>query len=82
MGLLDDIKTDVDNIFRSRWELRKGLKVPAPEDLKLGNDAAEFERATILYADLSGSTEMVNSNDWRTSAEIYKSFLILRCKNH
>jgi class 3 adenylate cyclase len=80
MGLLDELKGDVVKIFRSQWELRKGLKVPSPEDLKLGNDAAEFERATVLYADLSGSTEMVNSNDWRIAAEIYKAFLICAAK--
>ncbi len=60
--------------------LEKGIKVPSPEDLKLGNDAAEFERATVLYADLSGSTQMVNSNDWRIAAEIYKAFLICAAK--
>jgi uridylate cyclase len=74
MSLRDELKGDVAKIFRSQWELRKGLKVPSPEDLKLDNDAAEFERATVLYADLSGSTEMVDSNDWRVRPKFTRRF--------
>jgi class 3 adenylate cyclase len=54
--------------------------VPAPEDLKLGNDAVEFERATVLYADLHGSTAMVNRESWTFAAEIYKTFLLCAAK--
>jgi len=49
--------------------------VPDPKKLKLTNDAIEFERATVLYADLSGSTSMVDSKTWQFAAEIYKAFL-------
>jgi len=41
----------------------------------LGNDAIEFERATVLYADLKGSTALVDAKHWQFCAEIYKAFL-------
>jgi class 3 adenylate cyclase len=36
-----------------------------------------FERATILYADLHGSTALVDAQPWTFAAEIYKAYL--RC---
>jgi class 3 adenylate cyclase len=72
-------KPDLDNavkkIFRDAWETRAGRVVPDPEDLALGNSAVVFERATVLYADLRGSTKLVNSKDWTFAAEIYKAYL-------
>jgi class 3 adenylate cyclase len=67
-------------IFASQWTVRSGRTVPDPTDLQLGNDAVEFERATILYADLSGSTIMVDSNNWQFSAGIYKSYPMCSAK--
>lgn len=49
--------------------------MPDPEDLLLGNTAVEFDRATILYADLSGSTKLVDAEDWTFAPEIYKAYL-------
>jgi hypothetical protein len=53
------LKDEVAKIFRSQWTTRNGYVVPDPDDAKLGNDAVVFEKATVLYADLSGSTAMV-----------------------
>lgn len=75
MGILSDLQAHAEETFRSRWETREGRVVPAPTDLKLSNDTVEFERATVLYADLSSSTTMVNTLGWMKAAEIYKSFL-------
>jgi class 3 adenylate cyclase len=75
MGLLSDLQNEVRDIFAAQWEMTKAYVVPDPEDLKLSNDAREFERATILYADLSGSTSLVNSQSWQMAGEIYKSYL-------
>jgi class 3 adenylate cyclase len=75
MALSDDLTSFVKSTFQSQWEKRTGYVVPDPEALKLTNDAIEFERATVLYADLSGSTSMVNSKTWPFAAEIYKNFL-------
>jgi class 3 adenylate cyclase len=76
MAFKDDLESTVKRIFREQWETRKGTKVPDPEDLALGkNDAIEFDRATVLYADLSGSTALVDTKGWTFAAEIYKTYL-------
>lgn len=75
MALADDMKAAVEKIFKSGWTKRDGQVVPEPEDLKLGNDSVEFVRATVLYADLSGSTAMVDAKKWEFAAEVYKTYL-------
>jgi class 3 adenylate cyclase len=75
LALSDDLTAYVKATFQTRWEMRKGQAVPDPEKLKLTNNAIEFDRATVLYADLSGSTSMVDSKTWTFAAEIYKAFL-------
>ena len=80
MTLADDLKSEVAKIFRDQWTYRKGQVVPDPEDLKLSNDTVEFEKAAVLYADLSGSTAMVNTQNWMLAAEVYKTFLYCAAK--
>jgi class 3 adenylate cyclase len=80
MSLADDLRTEVKKIFRETWEVRDGVVVPEPADLKLSNDAVHFDRATILYADLSGSTSMVDTKTWGFAAEIYKTYLFCAAK--
>jgi class 3 adenylate cyclase len=70
-----DLEAAVGKIFREAWETREGRVVPDPKDLPLGNTAVAFNRATVLYADLSGSTKLVDSEDWTFAAEIYKAYL-------
>jgi class 3 adenylate cyclase len=65
----------VATIFKEAWATRAGQKVPEPNNLKLGNDAIEFDAATILYADLTGSTKLVDAESWMFAAEIYKAYL-------
>jgi class 3 adenylate cyclase len=74
MALSDDLKTTVKNIFKEAWTQRDGQVVPEPEDLKLGNDAVNLE-ATVLYADMSGSTTLVDTQTAIFAAEIYKTYL-------
>lgn len=80
MALADEIETQASKIFADAWTLRNGQVVPEPSDLKLGNDAVAFETATILYADLTGSTALVNNTAWQTAAEIYKAYLYAAAK--
>jgi class 3 adenylate cyclase len=80
MGLFDELKDEVKKIFAESWKARDGEVVPDPEDLRLGNDAVEFKRATVLYADLSGSTNLVNTEGWTFAAEIYKTYLYCAAK--
>lgn len=69
------LATHIATIFKEAWATRAGQKVPEPSDLKLGNDAIEFDAATILYADLTGSTKLVDAQGWTFAAEIYKAYL-------
>lgn len=69
------LSTYVKKVFKDAWDERDGKVVPEAKDLVLGNEAVHFERATILYADLSGSTNMVESKKWQFASEIYKTYL-------
>ena len=78
MGLKADLEAEVKSIFSTAWDVQKTKNVPAPEDLRLNsNHAKHLEKATVLYADLDGSTSMVDNKHWEFSAEVYKTFL--RC---
>src|SRR6266567_1302175 len=78
MSLKEDLTIEVKATFRAQWEAQSTTNVPAPENLKLNaNHAKDLETATVLYADLDGSTNMVDMYDWQFSAEVYKTYL--RC---
>jgi len=74
MSLGDDLKSEVKKIFSGQWTTRDGEKVPDSDDLKLGNDAVKLN-ATVLYADLSESTKLVDAHKAHFAAEIYKTYL-------
>lgn len=76
MTLKDDLESEVKQIFRDEWTERDGRVVPDPEDLELGNDAVKLN-ATVLYADMADSTDLVDSNEDWFAAEVYKAYL--RC---
>jgi class 3 adenylate cyclase len=80
MGLKEDLQAEVDNIFSEQWDVKEGQIVPNAADLKLSNDARHFKRTTFLYADLSGSTNLVDNFSWSFAGEIYKSFLTTAAK--
>jgi class 3 adenylate cyclase len=75
MGLQEDLESEVAETFRSRWEERDGRAVPDPEGLGLGNDAVKLD-ATVLYADMTGSTKLVDDHTPQFAAEIYKTYLV------
>lgn len=75
MALRDEISEEVDKIFRTTWDVRDGREVPESEDVALGNQAVRLEEAVVLYADMAGSTSLVDGHKWHFAAEIYKAFL-------
>jgi class 3 adenylate cyclase len=75
MTLKEDLEAEVKKIFGSTWTKRDGTVVPDDQSVTLGNDAVELD-ATVLYADLSDSTKMVNSQTATFAAEVYKSYLV------
>lgn len=70
----DQLDQEVKKIFREAWTNRDGQKVPESEDIQLGNHAVKLE-GTVLYADLDGSTNMVDQCKPEFSAEVYKAYL-------
>lgn len=76
MALKDDLSKEVAEIFRAQWSARDGTVVPDETKLTLGNDGVNLD-ATILYADLSESTKLVDNYQKQFAAEIYKAYL--RC---
>lgn len=74
MGLNEDLKKEVATIFREQWMTREGTVVPSDDSLKLGNEAVKL-KATVLYADMAGSTILVDTNTNFVAAEFYKTFL-------
>lgn len=78
MGLKADLKLEVKNTFSTTWEVNETAGVPDPKGLRLNsNHAKDLKKATVLYADLDGSTAMVDKKKWEFSASVYKAFL--RC---
>jgi class 3 adenylate cyclase len=78
MGLKDDLIAEVTSTFKKTWTVEETTAVPDPDDLRLNaNHAKDLTLATVLYADLDGSTNMVDTMKWEFSAEVYKSYL--RC---
>jgi class 3 adenylate cyclase len=80
MTLADEIKAEVRRIFATNWQGRDGRVVPAPENLSLDNEAVKFDRATVLYADLSQSTALVDLMQWTFAAEVYRTYLYCAAK--
>ncbi|MGB4065313.1 MAG: adenylate/guanylate cyclase domain-containing protein [Azonexus sp.] len=76
MGLKADLTTEAKATLSQIWEEEATTKVPVSEDLRLNeNHAKHLESATVLYADLDGSTNMVDTYSWSFAAEIYKIYL-------
>lgn len=78
MSLKDELIKKVSQIFSDNWEVNETRNVPDLDDLKLtGNHAKLLKDATVLYADIDGSTAMVDDHPWEMCAEIYESYM--RC---
>ena len=78
MGLKEDLTQEVKSVFKSAWSEEVTKTVPLAEALRLNsNHAKKLENAVVLYADLDGSTNLVDRYQWEFAAEVYKSYL--RC---
>ena len=74
MSLEEKLKESVASTLKEQWTERQGRVVPDLDSLKLGNDAVKIN-GTVLYADMSGSTSLVDNHKQHFAAEIYKSYL-------
>lgn len=80
MGLKDDLWSEISSTLSSRWADRDGRVVPEAEDVTLGNQAVKLDEAVVLYADMSGSTKLVDDGPWYFAAEVYKVYLASAAK--
>jgi class 3 adenylate cyclase len=67
-------RTDIPN--GQHRKTRDGQVVPGEDSIALNNDAVKIQ-GTVLYADISDSTKLVDGYKPHFAAEMYKSFL--RC---
>ena len=75
MGVKSELETSVKAFFSSKWTTRESKAVPTDDtSIALANDGVEIE-ATVLYADLSGSTNLVDNYPANFSAGVYKAYL-------
>lgn len=74
MGLEQDLKDRVGAIVRQKWAPRDGTVVPDPEKVALDGDAVKLD-AVVLYADMVGSSALVENYEPVFATEMYKSFL-------
>jgi len=77
VALREDLQSEVAQILGEAWSVTSASNVPDPDQLRLSNHAKDLETATVLYADLDGSTSMVDTHEWQFAAEVYKVYL--RC---
>lgn len=76
MSFADDLQREVQRIFRQNWTSEETEVVPDTDDLRLeSNHAKKIAYGAVLYADLHGSTQMVQQQKRHFSAEVYKAFL-------
>lgn len=75
MPLKTELESMVSSIFADRWETTAGITIPEPNDLLLGSNHGVTLDATVLYADIDGSTALVDAQSAPFAAEIYKAYL-------
>ncbi|MEA4968084.1 MAG: adenylate/guanylate cyclase domain-containing protein [Bacteroidaceae bacterium] len=76
----DEILTEVKTILNSKWDTREGIKIPEVEDITLSSNEAVLLDATVLYADMRQSTNLVDTYDKEFAAKVYKTFLLSSSK--
>jgi len=70
----DELTSAVNSILKTGWDLRVGEVIPKSEDITLGSAGVTLD-ATILYADLAGSTELA-LYDPEIASEVCKTYLV------
>ena len=79
MGIKNELEAKVKSVFSDNWTKRRGNVIPTYERIGLGNEGVEIE-GTVLYADLSSSTSLVDKFKADFAAEVYKTYLYCAAK--
>lgn len=75
MGLKEDIKNKVKSILDEKFTITDVSYIPKLDDSKLtfGNTALRF-KGSVLFIDMRGSTEVLNSHNKSTVAKLHMAF--------
>ena len=79
MSLARLLDVRVKQFFQDRWFVRQGRTVPSAESIGMKNIGVNVH-LTILYADMVGSTKLVDEYPPEFAASIYKSYLFSAAK--
>lgn len=75
MAIKDDLTTKINEFAVESWgDIPNAYILPKTDDLTFGN-TGEHLNVTVLYADITASTSMVDSLTDTHAAEYYKAFL-------
>jgi class 3 adenylate cyclase len=75
MSLREELIEKIHELASEQWgNVAMGFVTPSPEDLTFGNTGRRLN-ACFLYADIHGSTKMVDELQATLAAEYYKAFL-------
>lgn len=74
MSLREELESQVQGFVEFAWDERDGRQVPDDSSLTFKNEAIKLD-ATVLYADMADSTDLVDRYEPYFAAEVYKSFL-------
>lgn len=75
MAFKDELETKIKNVFSTKFTTRTGTAIPSDTSVTLGNDSVEVD-ATVLYADLTASTNLVDTKAAWFAAQVYKAYLL------
>lgn len=75
----EELEQRVRDILRTQWSTREGKDVPDEAGVRFLQDGVELD-ATVLYADIAGSSKLVATNSRSFVAEVVKCFLLCSTK--
>ncbi len=70
----DQLKAEISSILQRSWDMRDGNVTPDTNSVSLTNGAVRVE-GTVLYADLSQSSQLAADFQQRVAAKIIRAFL-------
>ncbi len=74
-NILNNIRESINRIFVDNLSTKIGSNVPLLHDIHLNSEIIKID-AAVLYADINGSTSLVDSHSPSFAAKIYKSYLL------
>jgi class 3 adenylate cyclase len=77
--LREELHFSTMQVFTNKWTSCLAHAVPVLNDLRFVNETIRLD-AAVLYADLDGSTLLVDTHHPQFAAQIYKSYLLCAAK--